>query len=340
MHAPRPTGTARVTIDLAKITENARKTLAICRPFGLDVVGVTKGVCGMPEVARAMLAGGVTMLGDARLADIARMRDAGIDARMVLLRSPALSEAAECVALADASLNADLRVLNALAAEAARAGKRHEVVLMVDFDTGREGFAPEEVPDACTKVAAMKGLVLGGLGVYFAYRSEARVQEAAQTRLVALANGIERDRCLGLLVISGGSTNVFRDLTLAGKRVPGVNQLRLGTCILLGLASSMGPKRIQGFHHDTMMLDAELIEVKRRGRLLGILSLGHVDADPEYLFPVEPGVRLVRASSDHTIVDLTGAPVPPSVGDRVAFHLGYFAMNRLLGSRYVRVEFL
>ena len=35
-------GTARLTIALAKITENARKTVEICRRFGLEVVGVTK----------------------------------------------------------------------------------------------------------------------------------------------------------------------------------------------------------------------------------------------------------------------------------------------------------
>ena len=84
--------TACLTIDLEKITHNARKTLAICRPFGLDVVGVTKGVCGSPAVARAMIAGGIKTLGDSRLDNIARMRDAGIDIPLALLRSPAPSE--------------------------------------------------------------------------------------------------------------------------------------------------------------------------------------------------------------------------------------------------------
>ncbi|MEA3361094.1 MAG: hypothetical protein U9R17_17040, partial [Thermodesulfobacteriota bacterium] len=55
--------TVDLTIDLAKITHNARKTIAICRPFSLDVVGVTKGVCGSPDVARAMIAGGIKTLG-------------------------------------------------------------------------------------------------------------------------------------------------------------------------------------------------------------------------------------------------------------------------------------
>ena len=122
---------ADLVIDLAKIRENARKVIETCRPLGIDVVGVTKGVCGLPAVARAMVAGGVRTLADARLDNIARMRDAGIHASMLLLRSPALSEAARCVALADVSLKADRDVLRALSAQAARSGRTHRVMLSV-----------------------------------------------------------------------------------------------------------------------------------------------------------------------------------------------------------------
>jgi len=144
--------TTRLTINLGKITQTARKMLAICRPFGLEVVGVTRGVCGLPAVARAMIAGGIQALGESRLDNIARMRDAGIHVPIVLLRSPAPSEISRCIALADASLNTDLCVLQALSTEAQRAGKRHEVIIMVDLDTGRKGFAPEAMPGVCREV--------------------------------------------------------------------------------------------------------------------------------------------------------------------------------------------
>ena len=93
--------TVCLTIDLKKITDNTRKTLAICRQLDLEVVGVTKGVFGMPQVARAMLAGGIEILGDARLDNIARMREYGILAPMVLLRSPVPSEVSQCIDLVD-----------------------------------------------------------------------------------------------------------------------------------------------------------------------------------------------------------------------------------------------
>ena len=331
--------TTCLTIDLNKITSNTRKTLATCRSLGLEVVGVTKGVCGLPQVAQAMLAGGIEILGDARLDNIARMRKSGINTPMVLLRSPAPSEVSQCVALTDASLNADLNVLRLLSKESIKMGKRHKVILMMDLDTGREGLAPETVPGVCCKVQAMEGLSLEGLGIYFPYRGEDSFHMSAQQHLVALAREIEGEYGFKLHVISGGSTNIFHSLTLEGKNVKGINQLRIGTAILLGISSSIGPVLIKDFHHDTFVLDAELIEVKQRDRLYGILSIGRMDTEPEYLFPISPDVAVIDASSDHLIVDFTGSAETYRVGDRIAFQLGYFAVSRLTASPYVRIEY-
>jgi len=332
--------TLLLTIDLAKITDNARTTLSICRPLGIKVVGVTKAVCGTPEVARAIIAGGIKILGDSRLENIARMQKAGIEVPMVLLRSPALSEAVECIARADTSLNVDLDVLRALSTEASRTDKHHSVILMVDLDTGREGFQPEDVPGVCREVLGMKGLTLQGLGAYFAFNSEREFQATSLQRLAALAKTIEEECGLRLPIISGGSTNIFRNFILSNKTVKGMNQLRIGTAILLGISSSIGPLRIQGFHHDTFVLKAELIELKKRDRLIGMLSLGQLDAAQEYLSPVSPGVTIVRASSDHTLVDVTDMDPKPRVGNTLAFQLGYYSLMRLMASPYVHLEFL
>ena len=69
---------AELIVDLKKITENSRTTVEICRPFGIEILGVTKSAAGHPSVARAMLDGGIKTLADSRLDNIAKMRDAGI----------------------------------------------------------------------------------------------------------------------------------------------------------------------------------------------------------------------------------------------------------------------
>jgi len=328
-----------LTIHLGKITRNARKAVDICRSFGLDVVGVTKAVWGHPGIARAMLEGGIDVLGDSRLDNISRMREAGIRAPTILLRSPAPSEVSRCIALADASLNGDLQVMRALSREAIREAKTHKVILMVDFDTGREGVYPDDVPGVCREVMKMEGLELVGLGIYFSYGSDEGLHVAGQQRLVSLAIEIEQDLGTSLPIISGGSTNVFHDILLEGKHVPGINQLRIGTAILLGISSSIGPARIEGFYHDTFTLEAELIGVKKRTRVRGLLSVGQMDTDSKYLFPIIPGVRIIESSCDHIVVDLTEYPKPVRTGDHICFELGYYALSRLMISPYVKMTY-
>ena len=250
---------------------------------------------------------------------------------MFPLRPPGPSEIDVCVDLADASLNVDLDVLEGLAGVAARTGKPHGIILMVDSDTGREGVSYEEAPGICRRIAAMAGLQLLGLGAYFHVHSNAAGHLAALRKLVAVVRDVEGQIGVRVPLVSGGSSNIFQFFCREGQAVPGINQLRLGTAVLLGLYTSYGPAPIDGFFQDAFVLEAELIEVKQRyGRVLGILSLGRLDTDPELLFPVDPDVRLVDATNDHTVMDLSDMTEPPRVGKRLAFQLGYSALSRLM----------
>ena len=84
--------TPRVEVDLAGIEGNARILVGRLAAHGIGVTGVTKGVNSNPAIARAMLAGGVTRLADARVSGVEGMRAAGIDAPMMLIRTPMASQ--------------------------------------------------------------------------------------------------------------------------------------------------------------------------------------------------------------------------------------------------------
>jgi predicted amino acid racemase len=329
----------RLVVNLKAVTENTRKTIDRCRGFGVEVVGVTKGVSGLPPVAKAMVEGGMRTLGDSRLKNIGRMREAGLTEPMTLIRSPAPSEVEKTVRLCDASLNVDVAVLRGLSEQAVKRGKTHDVLLMVDLDTGREGILPSDLPGVIREVLALKGLTLRGLGAYFDMKSEDELHKPLIGRLVRLAGDLGKECNTSLSVVSGGSSNVFRSLVLEGESVPGMNQLRIGTAVLLGLSASIGPRRIPGFHQDTFVLDAEIIEVKTTDRILGILALGTLDVDPQFLFPTQPGVRVLRATSDHTLVDLSECPAPYRVGGRLVFELGYPALSRIIASGNAMIEY-
>ena len=116
--------TPYLNIDLDKIEHNARTIVDLCTAHGIAVDGVTKGVCGRPEVAEAMLRGGVSGIADSRLINIHRLRQAGIASDLMLLRIPPLSRVSEVAATTTVSLNSDLRVLSSLSKAALDLGDR------------------------------------------------------------------------------------------------------------------------------------------------------------------------------------------------------------------------
>jgi predicted amino acid racemase len=324
----------QLLIDPERIAANARAVVEIGRRHGIEIIGVTKGLAGYPAAARAMLAGGIPRLGDSRLENVARLRAAGVDAPITLLRSAAPSDLAEVVRLADASLLSDPEVMEALALEARLQRRTHGVTVMVDLHTGREGLPPERVPAACRKALALSGLRLDGLGAYFHMASGPDFHMDALRRLVEISGqaAAETGRPIGRL--SGGSSNIFRTIAVEGRGNPGIGELRIGTAVLLGFASSIDPVTIPGLDRDTVLLRAQVIEVKADGSGEALLAIGKIETDPAFLWPVPPGIRVRDATSDHLMLR---SDSPLRVGDWVSFRTGYPALCRLAASPYVQI---
>jgi predicted amino acid racemase len=341
----------RVKINLQKITENARVITKLCATHGITVIGVTKSCCGMPEVARAMLAGGVGGLADSRLSNLKRMKEAGIKASMLLLRSPALSETAEAVKLAEASLNSEFEVVASLAQQARALGRLHQVILMVDVGDRREGLMPEEVERVAQKVEGLEGIRLLGLGSNIGCLSGIRPSFENTQLLVQLAVRVEEAIKRELAVISGGSS-IHLPMVEQGRVPARINQLRIGHRILLGSDPADGCVFSSHTSQDAFTLIGEVIEVKWKPPLpksdhstprkhpiqcRAILAVGTQDVRVEGLKPKAPGVRIIGATSDHLVLDVTDNPV--KVGDELEFGLKYSALMTAMASPYVRKEF-
>src|SRR6187401_2741246 len=108
----------RVEVDLDKVGHNARTLVDRLGRRGVSVTGVTKATLGSPEVARTLVDAGVARLGDSRVENLERLRRAGVDAAMTLIRSPMPSQVDRVVAAADTSCNTEVVLLRALDAAA------------------------------------------------------------------------------------------------------------------------------------------------------------------------------------------------------------------------------
>jgi predicted amino acid racemase len=344
---------ASVTTDLRAVERNTRTVVEALG--GREVVGVTKVTCGAPEVARAMIAGGVRAIGDSRLENLARLREAGIGVPLWLLRSPVPALAEETVRLADVSLESEIETVRALAEAAVRLGRRHAVVAMVDLGDLREGLMPDALPRFLNAAAALPGIEVAGIGTSLTCYGAIVPDERNLGELVSLAEAAEA-RLGRRLLVSGGMSSSL-DALVAGMLPERVDNLRVGESILLGV-STVTRRPILGLATDAIIARAPVIEVARkpskpigtvaqdafggrpafedRGeRLRAICAIGHQDVVPTDIRPLDPRIEVLGASSDHLVLDVEELPEPPRVGESIEFVPGYSATLRLFTSPYV-----
>ena len=134
----------RVRIHMDRLRRNLDACAGIIQKVpGCTLMIVTKGVCAYPPIVR-MLTGhpGVDFLADSRIQNLksyaAQARQTG--KQTVLLRLSMPSEVSEVVEYADVSFQSELSTIRLLDEAAGRAGKRHNVVLMIDLGDLREGI--------------------------------------------------------------------------------------------------------------------------------------------------------------------------------------------------------
>jgi predicted amino acid racemase len=344
-----------LNIDLDKIEHNARVIVELCAVHGIEVSGVTKAVCGNPQVASAMLRGGVTGIADSRLENIRRMRDAGIDSTYMLLRLPSLSRVDEVTDCVDISLNSEAETLQALSVSALRQGKVHDVILMVDLGDLREGLWPNQAIDLAKTLVTFEGIRLKGIGTNLACFGGLMPTHDNMRRLAELAAEIERVCAIDLEWVSGINSSGL--ILLAEKGLPKrVNHARIGEAILLGRETTHRTPWPDTYQN-AFVLQAEVVELKKKpsafsgehcedafgghphfenhGEILhALVNIGRQDVDSDGIRPLEP-VAVIGASSDYLGLDVSELAGRIRLGDVLTFNLNYSALLAAMTSAYV-----
>lgn len=346
----------RLLIDPAKVRENAAEVVRRAGKLGIGVFGVTKGFCADPVVARAMVEGGCSLLMDSRVKNLRRLREAGFTEPLVLLRIPMLSELEELVEVADGTVVSMPETVLALEKAASTAGKTLDVMVMADVGDLREGLWPDEMEAMGRTLASCKRIRCMGVGTNIGCFGGVLPTPQNMALLVEcrdrLASGLGRP----VELVSGGATSSI-ELVDNAQMPREVNNLRVGEAILLGFNTGR-MQAIPGLHRDAFVLEAEVVEVRvkpskpigligadafgkvpvfedRGRRLRAIAAVGKQDAKIDGLTPLDPGITVLGASSDHLTLDVEDCSTPPVLGGFVRFTLDYGAMLALTTSIYV-----
>ena len=191
----RPT---RVEVDLDAIRHNVGRLAALAG--GAEVCAVVKADAyghGAAAVARAAAEAGATWLAVALAEEGLQLRDAGIDARILVLSEPPVAAIADLLA-------ADLTptvyrepFIAVLDAQGQGRGRPVPVHLKVDTGMGRVGVPPDHWQARFEQVSNAAGVELEGLCTHLARADEPLVDTTSQ-QLVAFDRAIAQAARVGL----------------------------------------------------------------------------------------------------------------------------------------------
>ncbi len=351
----------RIVVDTKKLKFNMDKLISMCHARGLGAGFVSKAVCADAAVVELINGTDADFIADSRLINLKRIKT---DKPKYLLRIAQLCEAEDVVRYSDISQQSEIATVRCIAREAARLGKKHKVVIMIDMGDLREGVFyrdTEAVFALADAVCQSDALELYGVGVNLTCFGGIIPDENNLGGLVRMAEMIREHTGREIPFVSGGNSSSL--IMLKEGRIPdGITNLRLGECYLLGNETVTG-SLMDGLYGDAFTLEASIVELKRKpskpigqsglnafgesvsfedkGEMLrAICAIGRQDVETAGLVPLCKGAEIIGASSDHLIVDVTNAAEELHVGDILRFNVDYGALLRAYTSEYVGREYV
>jgi ornithine racemase len=347
----------RIEISLSQIRDNARKLSERYGQKGISLMGVSKAVLGDPSIARAMIQGGVKFIADSRIENIQRMKNAGLSAQFVLLRT-ALSQAEAVIKDVDISLNTELDTVKELSYYAHLQNKVHKIIVMIELGDLREGILPCDLSQFVKTTLDLPNIKVVGIGCNLACYGGIKPNNQKMRELSELADAIEKEYKVNLEIVSGGNS-ANHEWYESAQQIDRVNNLRIGESILLG-CETVNRKVIPGLHTNAFNLVAEVIESKAKPSLpfgeicqdaFGnvptfldrgirqriIVALGRQDVLISGLKPCDD-LEILGSSSDHIVLDSKNHNL--KVGSEVRFNLDYGGLLAAMTSPFIKKQFI
>jgi predicted amino acid racemase len=351
----------KLDINLSQIEENARKLRKKLEAEDIKLTAVVKGFAGDLNIFKAYQRAGIKSIADSRIENIIKYREAGFQAEILMLRIPMPSEIEELVSYIDSSLVSEAKTAEIFSEKAAAAGRKIDLIVMVDIGDRREGILPENLIELARRIESMEAVNLKGIGTNLGCFAGIIPDKKNTEKLIKIKKELENELGRELEILSAGNTATLRllaDQNLASE----ITNLRVGEAILLG-TDIINQSLLKGLNHYNFCLQAEIVELKEkpsnpegemafggsgRGQIIedkglrkrAIMAVGKQDIDYHGLYPELEGVEVLGASSDHLITDITDAAVELAVGDILTFKINYSAMLRAMTSHYVSKNYI
>lgn len=348
---------------VSPLLRNMVRLLEKGRERSTETVAVTKGFCADRKIVELLWEAGYAKFADANLDNLLRLRRIfGNRVELQLIRMPMCSELARLVEADVVPHVSHKEILEHLSVLSHRRKKVTPVILSVEAGDGREGFLPEEILEERTFLKTLEGIRVNGLSTTLACLSGVLPQPPVIERLRKLRDELSDAAGPPEFKISVGGTT-FLSLWEGAAAPEAVDEIRCGEAWLFGTDISR-KKSFAWLEQDTFFLSAEIVEVKSKnpaetavrgydafGRTAGerrfrtsgkraLAACGLQDVDETQLYLLDDHVKIVGATSNYLVLEVSRNASPVTPGCIIRFRAGYGTVLRAFLSPYVDKVYL
>lgn len=350
----------RVIVNLDALRHNLKTVDQWMSRHGARWTLVTKVLCGHYDTLAALYALGVRSVGESRLDNLQAIRKIDSDQETWYLRVPSRTALAGVIHHCNVSLNSESDIIRGLNEEAQKQDRIHHVVVMIELGDLREGILPGTLVEFYDQIFHLSNIEMLGIGANLGCLAGVVPSIDQFMQLILYRELLELKFGRRLPLISAG-TSATLPLVLDGQLPRDINHFRIGESVFLG-SDLINGGILPGLRDDTVSLEAEIIEIKRKSLVplaetgqvapfsmeqekdeispgqrgyRALVGIGQLDTDIAGLTPENAAHQISGASSDITVVNIGESPRGLSVGDTIRFRPNYAALVRLMGNRYV-----
>lgn len=350
---------SHITLNSTKLKYNYNYLNDLFREHHIEWAVVAKLLCGNEKFLQCLLDFCDKEVCDSRLTNLKHIKKLSPQTQTVYIKPPAKRLVKSIVRYADVSFNSEIDTIQALSNEAVIQNKVHKVVIMVEMGELREGIMAKNLSRFFARVKNLPNIDIVGIGTNLNCLNGILPDEKKLFKLNRYKEIIEEAHQQRIPYISAGSS-VTIPLIFKNKIPEGINHFRIGESLFFG-TDVYNDSTIKGMYQDVFTLTAEIIELvekpmipagdagtnltgekplhdqsnKGKTSLRAIVDIGILDVDPNQISPLEDGVKIIGASSDMMILDVSRHDSEYRVGDKIEFNMNYMAVLRAMNSEYV-----
>ncbi len=351
---------AYVTLNKSNLEDNYNYLKNLFDQNNIEWAIVSKLLCGTGNYLELLCSLDIDEICDSRISNLAAIKNINPDINTVYIKPPAKDKIEELVRYADVSFNTEFETIKWISEEAVRQNKQHRIIIMVELGDLREGVLGNDLLKFYKKVFELPNVSISGIGSNLNCLHGVLPSADKLIQLTLYKKLIEATFHENIRWVTGG-TSVVLPLLFKQQIPPEMNHFRIGETLYFGNDLITG-KIIEGMNDDVFRLHTQVIEITEKPKIptgmmnanpsgetfqvnsddygktayRALIDVGVLDiSDKEFLIPIDEDIKIVGASSDMLVIDLSENDREIQVGDEIEFKFKYMGALRAFNSEYI-----